>query len=144
VALITFYGLIMALLNKTFQKMIALPIFIFLVCMFWSIFKQSFNQKNVDRREPYSLYKTTKFSNLLKTSYLQLSYFVENDFEERINRQQIENFESVIERKYKTAENEFLPLVLKNALFIRFIRLHLIKKTLTKESPIVFIKLIIS
>jgi hypothetical protein len=74
---------------------------------------------------------------------LQLSYFVDH-FEERFDRKQIENFESVIERKYKTAENEFLPLVLKNALFIRFIRLHLIKKTLTKESPIVFTKIIIT
>jgi hypothetical protein len=116
---------------------------------FWWILEQSvtyisLKPKVNDSGEPYSLYKTTDFKNSRKTSYLQISYFVENDFEERFNGKQIANFESVIERKYKRAENEFLPLVLKNALFIRFIRLHLIKKTLTQESPIVFIKLIIN
>jgi hypothetical protein len=59
-----------------------------------------------DSREPYSLYKTTDFSNLRKTKYLELSYFVEHDFEEKFDEKQIEKLESEIESKHKSAAYE--------------------------------------
>lgn len=42
-------------------------------------------KKVIDSREPYSLYKTTEFSILSKTRSLEISYFVEHDFEERFD-----------------------------------------------------------
>jgi hypothetical protein len=55
---------------------------------------------------PYSLHRTDEFSNLLKTSSLKLSYFVDEDFEQRFSKEKIEEIESEIESKHKKFSND--------------------------------------
>jgi hypothetical protein len=100
--LFLFYCLLLVISNKTIQKMIGLLILIFVAFVFWTILKQStayIYLKVFDSREPYSLYKTIEFSNLRKTKYLELSYFVEHDFEEKFDEKEIKKLESEIESK---------------------------------------------
>ncbi len=83
------------------------------------IYSVSLNQEVVHNIEPYSLHKTTDFSNLRKTKYLQLSYFVEYDLRTDLMKNKLKN----LNLKSKTNINQplmkFEVIVFKNPLTIR-------------------------
>ncbi len=64
------------------------------------IYSVSLNQEVVDNIEPYNLHKTADFSNLRKTKYLQISYFVEYDLRTDLMKNKLKN----LNLKSKTTE----------------------------------------